>query len=170
MGGGKRMCCSSLPRVGVSFRLNPRLCNIRYFGRGPVENYPDRNTGSHLGWWNTSPSDMGYDYIVPSENGNRSDCTCVRFESSSSGGGGLAIVAESDASFSCSALLHSASELHHATHVCDLDERREQDGVHPIHVNIDHKLMGVGGDTSWSPSVYDDYLVRPEQECNYKLW
>jgi len=168
---------SSLPRVGISFRVNPVFCNIQYFGRGPSENYPDRKNGSHLGWWKTTPSDMGYSYIVPSENGSRSDCTMIRFEkssSSNSGGcheGGIQIIADSDTSFSCSALNYSASELHRATHTCDLVEQgiNNNDHLHPIHVNIDHKLMGVAGDNSWSPCVYEEYLVNRD-EYIYKLW
>ena len=156
---------SSIPRIGLSFRLNPAFHNIQYFGRGPNENYPDRKSGSHFGWWKTSASDMGYSYIVPSENGSRSDCKRICFESRRDGG--LAVVADSDSAFSCSALLHSADELHHASHTCDLDKR--MDGENLIHVNIDHQLMGVGGDNSWSPCVYPDFVVK-SQEYNYKLW
>ena len=84
---------------------------------------------------------MGYSYIVPSENGSRSDCKWISFDSDD---GGIVVVADACNSFSCSALLHSAEELHHAQHTCDLDPRKN--GVHPIHVNIDHQLLGVGGD------------------------
>ncbi len=157
---------SSLPRIGLSFRLNPAFYNIRYFGRGPLENYPDRKSGSHFGWWKTSPSKMGYDYIVPSENGSRSDCQQICFESDNHEG--IAIIADSRTSFSCSALLHSTVELHRASHTCDLDQRFN--GVHPIYVNIDHKLMGVGGDNSWSPCVYPDFIVSSPQEYEYKVW
>jgi len=157
---------SLIPRVGLSFRLNPSFHEIQYFGRGPLENYPDRKSGSHFGWWKTSASNMGYNYIVPSENGSRSDCRRVCFESGRDGG--MAVIADPDTAFSCSALLHSAEELHHALHTYDLDRRA--DGTHPIHVNIDHRLMGVGGDDSWSPCVYPDFVVKGDQDYNYKVW
>jgi beta-galactosidase len=131
-----------------------------------MENYPDRKSGSHFGWWKTSASDMGYDYIVPSENGSRSNCQQICFESSKDGG--LAVIADPNTSFSCSALLHSAEELYHASHTCDLDQR--VNGIHPIYVNVDHQLMGVGGDDSWSPCVYPDFVVKSQQEYNYKVW
>jgi hypothetical protein len=41
-------------------------------------------------------------------------------------------------------LLHSSDDHHRALHTCDLDAR--ENGKHPVHVNIDHKMMGVGGD------------------------
>ena len=163
----KPMCMiPSIPRIGISFRLSPAFQDIQYFGRGPMENYPDRKSGSHFGWWKTSASDMGYDYIVPSENGSRSNCQQICFESRRDGG--LAVIADPNTSFSCSALLHSAEELYHALHTCDLDER--VNGIHPIYVNIDHQLMGVGGDDSWSPCVYPDFVVKSQQEYNYKVW
>jgi beta-galactosidase len=154
----------SLPRVGISMEVDPGLYNIQYYGRGPYENYPDRKAGSHMGLWETTPLEMGYDYIVPSENGSRSDCEWIAF-GSRDGGEGMLVVAEAGSSFSCSALLHSIDELHHAEHTCDLDAR--ENGKHPIHVNIDHQLMGVGGDVSWFPCVYPEFLVKA-QEYNYR--
>ena len=79
----------------------------------------------------------------------------------------MTVLADTTSSFSCSALLHSTEELHHASHTCDLDQRA--DGKHPIYVNIDHQLMGVGGDDSWSPCVYSDFVLK-SQEYNYKVW
>lgn len=148
----------SLPRVGLSLELAPDLSRIQYYGRGPYENYPDRKSSALFGVWKTSPSEMAYNYIVPSENGSRSDCQWISFESTD--GGGLLIAADGESTFGCSALLHSATELNNALHTSDLDARR--DGLHPIHVNIDHRLMGVAGDVSWFPCVYPPFLVKAE--------
>lgn len=127
---------------------SPKLYNIQYFGRGPGENYPDRKSGSEMGVYNTTPTDMAYyKYIVPGENGSRSDCEHCVFRSDE--GDGFAVVQRKPdgnlSTFSCSALLHSITELHEASHTCDLEPR--ENGKHPIYVNIDHKMMGVGGDT-----------------------
>ena len=101
-----------------------------------------------MGIWDARPSEMGFDYIVPQENGSRSDCEWVAFrsccETDDGDGTGMLVVAEPGRNFSFSALLHSQDELHHATHSCDLDAR--EDGSHPLYVTIDHKLMGLGGD------------------------
>jgi hypothetical protein len=129
--------------------LDSSLFHIQYFGRGPGENYTDRKSGSEMGVYGTTPLDMAYDkYIVPGENGSRSDCEWISFLSDE--GDGVCIVSNTDGgkqtSFSSSALLHSAQELHNAshTHTCDLPKR--SNGHDPIHVNVDHKIMGVGGD------------------------
>ena len=172
----------SIARVGVTFQLNPQLHRVQYFGRGPEEvsangplclvdalplhvltrhflfapgdpkNYPDRKSGSELGVYDTSPSSMGYSYVVPTENGSRSDCRWIAFRSLDDGTG-LCVAAENvggsggGPSLSCSALLHRSSELEAARHTCDLEVR--QDGVHPIHCCVDHAHMGLGGDTRY---------------------
>lgn len=143
---------ASIARVGVNFQIDPSLYHIQYFGRGPGENYPDRKSGSEIGVFTTTPNDMGYlKYIVPGENGSRSDCEWIAF--SNDDGEGVCIVSAATDSnsessgFCCSALLHSSDELHVATHTCDLGRR--ENGVDPIHVNVDHKLMGVGGDNRY---------------------
>lgn len=159
----------SIPRIGMSLQLEKDFFDIRYCGKGPVENYPDRKEGSQMGVYETTPSKMAYsDYIYPSENGSRSDCEYVSFRSIT--GEGVCIVASADkkrATFSCSAQLHTTSELSAAKHTCDLDPR--QNGESPIHVNVDHKLMGVAGDDSWTPCVYPEFRVPPDKTHEYNL-
>jgi beta-galactosidase len=139
----------SLPRIGMRLTLDPLLYNVEYYGRGPDENYPDRKAASQMGVYKTTPSSMAYiDYVFPVENGSRSDCEYIAFLAKS--GEGVCIASKrTDATssptlFSCSAQLHSTTELHDAMHTCDLERR--SDGMHPIHVNIDHAMMGLGGD------------------------
>lgn len=82
---------------------------------------------------------MGYlDYIVPGETGSRSDCEWIALRHNETGSGLL--VSSNEKSFSCSALLHTAAELHQARHTYDLKQR--SDGKDPIFVNVDHELMG----------------------------
>lgn len=154
----------SLPRVGVCMQLRPDLFNISYYGRGPGENYPDRKTGSEMGLYETTPGQMGYlKYVVPSENGCRSDCEWVSFRSMNQDSGVL-VVADRN-SFHCSALLHSAADLDRAEHTYDLTSSR--DGTAQIHVSIDHKIMGVAGDVSWYPCVYPEFMIPPSTSYEY---
>ena len=61
-----------LPRVGVTFSLPASFRSMRWFGRGPGENYPDRNRGSLVGIWQGPLDDPPY--LVPQEFGLRTDC------------------------------------------------------------------------------------------------
>ena len=60
-----------LPRVGVRFALPARYAAMRWYGRGPHENYPDRRGGAMLGVWSGPPDAMPY--LVPQEYGLRTD-------------------------------------------------------------------------------------------------
>ena len=139
-----RILTNILNAFAYSFQQREDVYEISYFGKGPHENYPDRKAAGQMGQYRTTPRDMGYlKYIVPGENGSRSDCEwiCFRDEESSSG----LLVTTANRSFSCSALHYSIEELDRARHTYDLPERRN--GKDPIHVNIDFWLMGLGGDT-----------------------
>jgi len=154
----------SLPRIGSCFVLHPSLCRISYFGRGPWENYPDRKSSAQIGLWNTTPLEMHVDYIVPSENGNRTDCRWVCFLDED--GSGLMLISNEDL-FCISASLWSREELDKAKHTTDLESRLN--GKHGLHVNIDHALMGVGGDVGWNPCVYEQYRVKSNKQYTFGI-
>lgn len=164
----KRIRISSIPRIGFSFAIRKDLCSITYFGLGPRENYPDRKSGSEMGVWNTSPDSMGFDYIFPCENGNRSNCSWVLFQQSISqrGGGLMLITGDQNSHFHFSALLHSQKELHSATHTYLLQDRRL--GENSIYCNVDSHHMGIGGDVGWMPCVYDNYILKSDKEYSLK--
>jgi len=63
---------ADLPRVGVRWRLPGGFDRMRWWGRGPHENYPDRAASAMLGIWE-APIDA-LSYLVPQEYGLRTDC------------------------------------------------------------------------------------------------
>ncbi|KAA6300102.1 MAG: Beta-galactosidase, partial [Candidatus Ordinivivax streblomastigis] len=62
-----------LPRFGTQLRLPPEFEIFTYYGRGPWENYSDRNTSSFIGIYKSTVSEQSFDYIRPQENGNKTD-------------------------------------------------------------------------------------------------
>ena len=154
----------SLARVGLSVGLDKSLFNVSFLGRGELENYPDRVSCADFGIFETTPEDMHVDYIFPSENGARQDCEWAAFADKHGGG----LLVKGGAGFSFSAKLHSAAELDSAKHTYDLGTRKN--GKDEIFVNLDHKIMGVGGDLSWLPCVYDAYLVSPKETYEFDFW
>ena len=106
---------------------------------------------------------MYEDYIYPQEGGARADvrwlrlqnaarsCQLVAFPGRRASGTGAA-----EAIFEAvNVSPYSVHSIDAASHGKDL----ECDGR--VHVHLDHRHIGVGGDDSWSPSVHDEYLVRP---------
>lgn len=64
----------SLPRIGVVAVLAPGFEKFGWFGRGPWENYIDRNRSARVGAYaSTVTENCDFNYIIPQENGNRTD-------------------------------------------------------------------------------------------------
>ena len=63
---------ADVPRIGVQFELPPRFRGLRWYGRGPHENYPDRNRSALMGVWHGPPDELPY--LVPQEFGLRTGC------------------------------------------------------------------------------------------------
>ncbi|MDR2682807.1 MAG: DUF4981 domain-containing protein, partial [Dysgonamonadaceae bacterium] len=62
-----------MPRFGMQMQLAPEFEHLMYYGRGPWENYSDRNTASFIGLYGSTVSEQSFDYIRPQENGNKTD-------------------------------------------------------------------------------------------------
>lgn len=62
-----------LPRFGVHAELRSEFENVKYYGRGPIENYSDFQEHSPIGIYETTVSDMAHKYIKPQDSGNRGD-------------------------------------------------------------------------------------------------
>lgn len=83
----------NVPRIGVRFRLPVAMNRVEYFGRGPEENYADRNCGSMVGLYRTTAEEMYFPYVRPQENGHRTDTRWVKL--TTNGKKGLLIQADS---------------------------------------------------------------------------
>ncbi|MBD1577244.1 beta-galactosidase [Vibrio sp. S11_S32] len=140
-----------LPRVGLSFAIPSVVNTVAWLGRGPHENYPDRQLSAHLGWYQRPISQMQTSYIYPSENGLRCDTTKLSLNS-------LEITGQ----FHFSVSDHPQALIANSTHTYQL----VKDGN--TYINIDSQHMGVGGDDSWSPSVHPEFLLA-KNRYNYHL-
>jgi beta-galactosidase len=147
-----------LPRFGMTLALSPGYDNMKWFGRGPFENYWDRYTAAFVGLYESRVGEHIIPYCRPQEYGNITD---VRWATFTDGNGhGL--------KFSGLPLL-SMSALHYT--IDDLDPGETKKNVHPpdldprpeIYLNIDCKQMGVGGDNSWGALPHDEYRLFPKK-------
>ena len=62
-----------LPRFGVHLEMPVEFENVKYYGRGPVENYSDFKEHSPIGIYKTTVGKMAHKYIKPQDSGNRGD-------------------------------------------------------------------------------------------------
>lgn len=154
-----------LPRYGVTLALPKKYDEVSYYGRGPFENYSDRNRAANVGLYTSKVADFQFDYIRPQENGYRTDVRHLSVTSSE--GKGLKIKA---------AELISFSALHNPIADFDAGDKKGQthsvDIVHKdkVYLNIDYKQVGVGGDNSWSKKglAHKPYQLNPKK-CAFEF-
>ena len=60
-----------IPRVGFQCSIAPEFRAWTWFGRGPEENYSDRNAGTFVGLWNADVRENWFPYAKPQETANR---------------------------------------------------------------------------------------------------
>jgi beta-galactosidase len=138
-----------LPRVGVRFALPVRFDTVRWFGRGPHENYPDRNRSALVGHWETTPEPCPY--LIPQEYGLRTDCRWIEFIAADTDEV-IRIDAVGPDPFCFSATRYRAEDLFAAVHVDDLEPRDEL----VVHLDAAHRGLGTA---SCGPDVLDRYRL-----------
>jgi beta-galactosidase len=138
-------------RVGVTFELEPGFDRVRYLGRGPLENYPDRNRGALLGVWESGIDEPPY--LVPQEFGLRTDCRWFEFIDSATGTR-LRLDVLDPVALHVSATRFTSHDLYAAAHETDLRPRRTL----VVHADVAHRGLGTG---SCGPDVLDRYRIGP---------
>ena len=98
---------SEMFRFGMQMRMPVNFNEVEYYGRGPGENYADRNHGAMLGKYRQTIEEQFYPYIRPQETGTKTDIRWWRLLNIS--GNGLQFI--SDAPFSASALNYTIESL-----------------------------------------------------------
>ena len=151
---------AALPRLGLSWLLDSSLERVRWYGRGPSENYIDRCTGSFVGLYESTVTDLYETYVRPQDNGYRCDVRWV--ELSDSGGRGVKF--SGDFPMFVQALHYDCEDLMFARHrngqtrrFGALEPRRE------ICLNLDLRQLGLGG-ASCGPKPMEKYIfpIAPE--------
>ena len=177
-----------VPRIGVRFRLPADMEQVTYFGRGPEENYCDRNNGTLVGEYRSTAEQMYYPYVRPQENGHHTDTRWLTLKQKN--GKGLAVYADGTMEFN--SLRNSvedfdgeeatnrdyqwnnrdAEELKHdirtakdikprQTHINDITPRDF------VEVCLDMRQMGVGGFDSWGSIPDPQYLIPANKEYRW---
>ncbi|MDO6761473.1 glycoside hydrolase family 2 TIM barrel-domain containing protein [Tamlana sp. 2_MG-2023] len=144
-----------IPRMGMNVKLVKTLDQVFYYGRGPHENYPDRNQSAFLGVYKSNAKDFYVPYIRPQENGYRTDVRWLELMNDKNKG--LRFTSPQKLNFNVNRFNNEDFEpTGRNRHTTDIRPRNH------VNLNIDYKQMGVGGDTSWGVLPYQDYLIFPE--------
>ncbi|GAB3009650.1 glycoside hydrolase family 2 TIM barrel-domain containing protein [Niabella terrae] len=155
-----------LMRIGNDMQVARKLNRIRWYGRGPWENYVDRQYASEVGLFEQRLEQQYFPYARPQESGNK---TGVRWMSlTAANGRGLKIVC-TDSLLSVAALPYSLDALDPAPekHQYHSGELEAGDAVY---MHIDLRQLGVQGIDSWGSLPLKKYWVLPgEYQYSYLI-
>lgn len=150
-------------RFGMQMQLPESFDEIEYYGRGPIENYADRNHSALIGKYRQTVAEQFYPYIRPQETGTKTDIRWWRLLNVS--GNGLQCIA--DAPFSASALDYSIESLDDGT---QKDQRHSPEVTKAPYTNfcIDKVQMGLGCIDSWGALPLEKYRL-PYQDYEFSF-
>jgi beta-galactosidase len=116
-----RSSLPEIPGVGMLLTLPPGFETVTWYGRGPEENYCDRNTGSDVGVYVRTVDDFFVPYMEAQETGNRTDVRWVSLTNPS----GTGLLATGLPIMEINALHYTPRDLECAKHPYELHRRDE---------------------------------------------
>lgn len=153
-------------RYGMKLQMAEDMQQVAYWGRGPVENYIDRQGAAFVGRYQQSVDEQAaLDYIRPQEMGTKTDLREYKvFDGSANG-----LVFTSNDLFSASALNYSIEKLDDGTDKkqshCELLEKDPF-----VTVCIDKVQAGVAGIDSWYHLPLPQYRIEVgDKEFNFLI-
>jgi beta-galactosidase len=148
-----------MPRMGMRFGLPNAYNQLQWYGRGPWENYADRNTASFIGIHNDH-TDNGWtrSYIRPQESGYKTDARWVKLTNAE----GTGIVVEGLQPLCFSAMSQLTEDFDEGNtkknrHTTDIIKRPF------VTLQVDLAQRGVGGDTSWGAETHEEYRLKAKK-------
>ena len=137
-----------LPRIGVNFPLPEGFTEISWWGNGPHECYPDRQSSAMMGIFSGQADELPY--LVPQEYGLRTSCRW--FEVSNPKTKEVIRIESDGAELHMSALPYTTQDLYQAADQTELVKRPY------LTMNIDIAHRGLGT-ASCGPDVLPQYRI-----------
>ena len=164
-----------IPRMGMQMQLPVEFSNLKWYGRGPHENYVDRKTSAFVGLYESTVTDQYVPYIRPQENGYKTDTRWLSLTDDN--GTGILVSGNPVLCFAALNNVHDDFESPKGklsqyrkdaksanTHTNDVKPRDL------VNLNIDLGQMGVGGDDSWGAEIHKQYrLLGNKYEYSFRL-
>jgi len=145
-------------RLGMNMELPKAYHNFTWYGRGPWENYVDRNQDALMSVWKGKVGEQAFPYYRPQESGNK---TNVRwFTLTDNDGNGLEIKGAQP--LSVSATNYRTEDWDPGTtkkqqHPSDINQANR------VILNVDLFQRGVAGLDSWGARPLDKYRFRAKE-------
>ncbi|MGN1047264.1 MAG: glycoside hydrolase family 2 TIM barrel-domain containing protein [Eubacteriales bacterium] len=141
-----------LPRIGVSFGIAKKYGGVCWYGRGPLQSYPDSKLASPAGLHICDVREMNFLFDYPQDTGNHEDTSFLRLENGEEKG--LCIIGCDSFSFS----YHNFTE-ENLLNACHRDELTEADFNTLL---IDYRVRGLGS-RSCGPEPEEEFELHPHR-------
>ena len=155
-----------MPKFGMRMRLPKEFTQIKYYGRGPWENYPDRKRSAFLGIYEMPLSEYETEYIHPQDNGNRCDIRWFEISSEKSENSEYSdyvLRIEGCDPLCIRAWDYGEEDLEGVRHPNDINRGRF------VNLNIDLNIHGVGGADTWGKRTLPQYTIDGNQPHHYSF-
>ncbi len=157
-----------IPKIGMRMRLPAHYTHVRYYGRGPWENYPDRKRSAFLGVYEMPLAEYETEYIHPQDNGNRCDirwfelsAPATRYDDAAAKAPTIRI--EGQQPLCIRAWDYGEEDLEGARHTSDIHRGRF------VNLNIDLNIHGVGGTDTWGKRTLPQYTIDPSKPYHFSF-
>ena len=148
---------SDLFRYGMTLQMPKQFDRVKYYGRGPVENYIDRHDSEFIGIYENEVQKEYFDYVRPQESGNHTDVRWFQVLDAD----GLGLCFYGNAPMEASALPYLTSQLddgpnkdkawgHHSGDLIPADRTQ---------VHIQQRQFGLGCVNSWGAWPREEYRL-----------
>jgi beta-galactosidase len=153
-----------LPRFGMRLILDGSIDEATWFGKGPFDNYQDRNFAAEVDLYHLPVDSLFHPYARAQESGNRTSVRWMALQNKA----GFGLMALGDP-------LLSSGALHFDRQQLDFDHTQKANkhggsmqSENLVWWNIDYKQMGVGGDNAWGAKTHSEYTL-PYQDYAYSF-
>lgn len=149
-------------RVGMTSGVSTEKNVMNFYGKGPFENYSDRNGAAEVDVYSGTVDDFYYNYVKPQESSNHTEVRWLALTNNQNNG----IMVIGGEPLQTSVWPYSAEDIRDAQHPNELKKADD------LTVNISYKMAGVGGNDSWSINArpIDKYrLLEKSYKFDFKL-
>jgi beta-galactosidase len=151
----------SLPRLGLVASVTPGYESVKWYGRGPHENYSDRESSAYFGVYENTVDGMVEPYLRSQTMGNRGDVRWLTLTNDN--GQGMKITAGAGLGFS-------------ALHARDWDLTHTIGHTHEMHkimlsqtiLSLDCIQVGLGN-ASCGPGPIPEYQIKNNHSYSYSF-
>ncbi len=144
-----------IPEISLIFPLKNEYDYVTYLGRGPHENYIDRNRSADIGVYSADIKDLYVNYQKPQEHGER---TGVRYVSVA---GDRRITFEADSQMEFNLCPWDADTLERTGHKHELPESNT------LFFRAVCRQMGIGGYDSWGAHTLEEHKNKTDEEYKF---